>query len=88
MTRLRTPLGLGTKLPERPTGRPQQQAAFRPTLETLETRETPSSLAHATDSSGFLFGSDGSLKGSGDGPADYVLVGHGHNATYVYVGFP
>ena len=85
MIRLYSLLRLATKRPDRRAGRPPRPAAFRPTLEALEARETPSSLAHSTDSSGFL--SPG-LKGSGDGPAEYEVVGHGHNATYVYIGFP
>ena len=85
MIRLRCLLGIVSTGPDRRAGRSPRPAAFRPTLEALEARETPSSLAHTTDTSGFL--SPG-LKGSGDGPAEYDIVGHGHNATYVYIGFP
>jgi hypothetical protein len=85
MIRLYSLLRLVTKRPDRRAGRRPRPATFRPTLEALEARETPSSLAHTTDTSGFL--SPG-LKGSGDGPAWYVIVGHGHNATYVDIGFP
>jgi hypothetical protein len=85
MIRLSTLFGLLTKHPDRRTGRSPRPAAFRPTLEALEARETPSNLAHTTDTSGFL--SPGP-KGSGDGPAEYVVVGHGHNATYASIGFP
>jgi hypothetical protein len=74
-------LRLVTKRPDRRAGRPPRPAAFRPTLEVLEARETPSSLAHATDPGGFL---SGGPKGNGDG-GGYVLVGHGHNAYYASV---
>jgi hypothetical protein len=85
MIRLRSLFGLVSKGPDRRAGRAPRPAAFRPTLEALEARETPSSLAHTTDTSGLLF--PGGLKGTGDGPGNYELVGHGHNATWVYVTF-
>jgi hypothetical protein len=80
MIRLHSLFGLVTKSPDRRAGRPPRPAAFRPTLETLEARETPSSLAHATDFNEFLFVSD--AKGQGFSPV--LVVGHGHNVvTYV-----
>jgi hypothetical protein len=85
MNPLRSLFGLLTKRPNRRTSTSKRPQPFRPALEVLEARETPSSLAHSTDTSGFL--SPG-LKGTGDGPAEYEVVGHGHNATYVYIGFP
>jgi hypothetical protein len=73
MTRLRSLLSLVTRRPDRPAGRPPQPAAFRPAVEALEARETPSSLAHATDSSGFLSG------GPKDGPDGFVPVWKGNH---------
>jgi hypothetical protein len=85
MFRLRSLLGLVSKGPDRRAGRSPRPAAFRPTLEALEARETPSSLAHTTDSSGFLFGSGGG-KGQGDIDNYVEVVGHGHNATVISIG--
>jgi hypothetical protein len=78
MNPFRSLLRLVTKSSERRTGPAKRPQPFRPALEALEARETPSSLAHTTDTSGFLFLSD--AKGQAFEP---VLVGHGHNVTYI-----
>jgi hypothetical protein len=80
MNPLRSLFGLATKRPERRTALANRAPHFRPALEVLEARETPSGLAvgHPTDYSEFL---SGSAKGQ---VADLspIVFGHGHNATY------
>jgi hypothetical protein len=73
-SRKETPMFWLRSLFDQPPGLP-----FRPTLEALEARDAPSGLGHPTDYSGFLSG------GPKDGGCDefVVIVGHGHNPTYI-----
>jgi hypothetical protein len=52
---------------------------FRPALESLETRDAPSGLAHATEFNMFLDDTTG--KGQGEGVV--TIGGHGHNVIYL-----
>ena len=80
MKPLRSLLRLVTKRSEPLPGSSKRPKPFRPALEALEARETPSSLAHTADSICFVGDAEGK---NPTGPFGMVAVQKGNHVTYI-----